>query len=260
MNLDLTNKTALVCGASQGLGLATAQELALLGANVILLARNQEKLIVAKTSLDTSKNQKHNIYPCDFSEKQQLQKLVEWLPTQNISILINNTGGPAAGTLANATIEDFEVAFQMHVLANQLISQAIVPAMQKNKYGRIINIISISAKTPIAGLGVSNTVRAAVAHWAKTMAMELGPKGITVNNVLPGYHQTERLDTVLNHRASAQQVHRLAIDQSVTATIPLGRYGQPSEFAAAVAFLCSPAASYITGINLPVDGGQLACL
>lgn len=260
MNLDLTHKTALVCGASQGLGLATAQELALLGANVILLARNQEKLILAKTSLDITKNQEHHIYTCDFSEKTQLQKLSDWLPNQNISILINNTGGPAAGTLANATPLEFELAFQMHVLANQLISQAVVPAMQKNGYGRIINIISISAKTPIAGLGVSNTIRAAVANWAKTMALELGPMGITVNNVLPGYHQTERLEAVLNNRAATQNVDRTVVDQSVSASIPLGRFGQPNEFAAAVAFLCSPAASYITGINLPVDGGQLACL
>lgn len=258
MYLDLSGKNAIVCGASQGLGLACAQELALLGTSVILVARNQQKLDAAKESLSTNSGQQHQVFVADFENLNEIEALAQWLSQQNVHILVNNTGGPAGGKLLEADPQQFAKAFQMHVLANQILTQAVVPFMKTAQFGRIINISSISVISPISGLGVSNTIRAAVSNWSKTMAMELGPFGITVNNVLPGFHATERLEVVLNNKAKATNTNREFINQQTFSQIPLGRFGEAAEFAAVVAFLCSPAASYVTGVNLPVDGGKVA--
>jgi 3-oxoacyl-[acyl-carrier protein] reductase len=262
MNLNLEGKRALVCGASQGLGLAVAIELAQLGAELVLVARNQATLQSALQLLSTAHGQQHQFLLADFAQNTQLTATIEQFMThyKAIDILVNNTGGPAAGSIVSASNTDFARAFEMHLLASQTLVQAVLPHMKAQSWGRIVNIISTSVKIPIAGLGVSNTIRAAVANWAKTMAAELGPWGITVNNLLPGYHNTERLHTVLNAKAAQEGYTREAYDQKTFAEIPARRYGQPSEFAAAVAFVCSPAASYINGINLPVDGGRLGCL
>jgi 3-oxoacyl-[acyl-carrier protein] reductase len=259
MNLKLTGKTALVCGSTQGLGLASAVELALLGANIILLARNADKLAKVLPDLDVSLGQKHSIKVADFAEIETVKLAIENIKREGtkVDILINNTGGPAGGTALDADIEEFSNAFSAHLLCNQLLTQAFVPNMKEVNFGRIVNIISTSVKAPLAGLGVSNTIRAAVANWAKTLAMELGPFGITVNNVLPGFTKTARLESLMNNRANVLNMNRLDIDKANIATIPAGRYGEASEFGAAVAFLCSPAAAYINGINLPVDGGRL---
>lgn len=262
MNLDLTGKNALVCGSTQGLGIASATELALLGANITLLARNEDRLKQAIYKLDTTKGQQHSYLVADFSDLNSLSETIntEIARGKTYHILINNTGGPAAGTVLSADIQAFNDAFSAHVLANQILSQAVVPGMKAVGFGRIINIISTSVKVPIAGLGVSNTIRAAVANWAKTLATELAPFGITVNNVLPGFHKTGRLDAVLDSKASQLNISRAEINEQSTKDIPAGRFGEVQEFGAAVAFLASPAASYITGINLPVDGGRLGCL
>ena len=200
MNLDLTQKNAIVCGSSQGIGKAIAIELAELGANVALFARNKERLETAKEALDTSKGQTHTILLADFSNPEKVRESVEAYvqQVQTIHILINNTGGPAAGLAIDADPEQFADAFQMHVLTNQSLVQAVVPSMKAIKYGRIINIISTSIKAPIPNLGVSNTIRGAVANWSKTLANELGAHGITVNNVLPGLTQTARLDSLID--------------------------------------------------------------
>ncbi|MFN3379642.1 MAG: SDR family NAD(P)-dependent oxidoreductase, partial [Runella zeae] len=188
MNLDLTHKTAIVCGSTQGIGRACAVELALLGANITLMARNEEALKETLTSLDTSKNQIHRYIVADFASSENVKTAIEaYLSTfPEVHILVNNTGGPASGPIIEATPEQFLKAFEMHLINNQLLTQAVVPSMKRAGFGRIVNIISTSVKQPILGLGVSNTVRWSVASWAKTLSLEITPFGITINNVLPG--------------------------------------------------------------------------
>jgi len=261
MNLDLTNKTALVCGSTQGLGYASAVELALLGCHVVLMARNEDKLIETVKTLDASKGQQHQYLVADFADTNAVKTAAEgFAKTNPIHILVNNTGGPPGGPALTAKAEDFLTAFNNHLINNHNLVQAFVPAMKQAGFGRIINIISTSVKSPIAGLGVSNTIRAAVANWAKTLATELAPFGITVNNVLPGFTKTVRADYVISSKAKATNTSEEEVLKQLVAEIPAGRIGRPEEFGAAVAFLCSPAAGYINGINLPVDGGRLGCL
>ena len=262
MNLDLTNKTALVCGASQGLGAAVAHELAMLGADVWLLARNEENLKAVKQSLDISLGQQHGYFVADSGDPGHIKQLItDFLSKgKRIGILVNNTGGPAAGSLLNTSLEDMQKGVTAHLLTAHTLAQLVVPGMKANKFGRIINILSTAVKQPINGLGISNTVRAGVANWAKTLANEIGQYGITVNNVLPGYTKTDRLDYLFGKQASDASTTVDAIVEKTIAMIPAGRLGEPEEFAAAVAFLCSPAAGYINGINLPVDGGRVGSL
>ncbi len=261
MNLDLLNKTALVCGSTQGLGYASAVELALLGCHVILMARNEDKLKGTIKTLDSSKGQQHQYLVADFADTNAVKAaIMGFVKNNSIHILVNNTGGPPGGSALTASAEDFLTAFNNHLINNHNLTQAVVPGMKEAGFGRIINIISTSVKNPIAGLGVSNTIRAAVANWAKTLATELGPFGITVNNVLPGFTKTVRADYVIAAKAKAANVTEAAVMKQLVAEIPAGRIGEPEEFGAAVAFLCSPAAAYINGINLPVDGGRLGCL
>ena len=262
MNLSLTGKTALVCGASQGLGLATAKELALLGAVVILLARNEQRLSAAVSELDRTNDQLHRYLIADFSDPLQVQQTVNNFLSENniVHILVNNTGGPPGGDLLSATATGFEKAFHQHLICNHLLAQAVIPGMKKSGYGRIVNIISTSVKEPIPGLAVSNTIRGAVASWSKTLANEVGPFNITVNNLLPGYTRTARFDAIVDKNMAATGRERSDIEKGFEQQIPLRRIGTVEEFGAAAAFLSSPAASYITGINLPVDGGRLTCL
>jgi len=261
MNLDLSDKTALVCGSTQGLGYASAAELALLGCTVVLMARNEEKLKTALQTLDRSKGQQHQYLVADFSDTTVVKTAIDnFVKNQPIHILVNNTGGPPGGAALSAKAEEFLTAFNNHLINNHNLVQAVVPGMKAAGFGRIINIISTSVKNPIAGLGVSNTIRAAVANWAKTLATELGPFGITVNNVLPGFTKTVRADYVIASKAKTANKTEDEVMKELVAEIPAGRIGRPEEFGAAVAFLCSPAAAYINGINLPVDGGRLGCL
>lgn len=261
MNLDLSKKTALVCGSTQGLGYASAAELALLGCHVVLMARNKDTLKEAVKSLDHSKGQLHRYLVADFGDPEAVKTVIaEFIKKNTIHILVNNTGGPPGGPALSAAADEFLTAFNNHLINNHNLVQAIVPGMKEAGFGRIINIISTSVKHPIAGLGVSNTIRAAVANWAKTLATELGPFGITVNNVLPGFTRTKRADYVITSKAKAGNKTEEEVMKGLLEEIPAGRIGQPEEFGAAVAFLCSPAAAYINGINLPVDGGRLGCL
>jgi 3-oxoacyl-[acyl-carrier protein] reductase len=262
MNLDLKGKTAIVCGSTQGLGYASAVELALLGASVVLFARNEDKLKEAAGTLDRSHDQTHSYLVADFAKPEEVKAAIEsYVQAGNhAEILVNNTGGPAGGAALNATDTEFIQAFNNHLINNHHITQSLVPGMKAAGWGRIINIISTSVKAPLAGLGVSNTIRAAVANWAKTLATELGPFGITVNNVLPGFTATVRADYVISKKAKDTGKTEEDVMAELVKEIPAGRIGQPEEFGAAVAFLCSPAAAYINGINLPVDGGRLVCL
>lgn len=258
MNLNLKGKTALVCGSTQGIGKATAIELALLGANVTLIARNEEKLRETVETLDISAGQLHRYVVADFSDHQNVKEAIEnYLRLcPDVHILINNTGGPAGGPIIDADTDQFLKAFQMHLINNQFLVQAIVPSMKQAGFGRIVNIISTSVKQPIIGLGVSNTIRGAVASWSKTLSLELGQFGITSNNVLPGFTKTARLDSLMGARSKSLGTNIEETAEQMKATIPIRRFSEPEEVAAAVAFLCSPAAGSINGVNLPVDGGK----
>ncbi|HEX2682426.1 MAG TPA: SDR family NAD(P)-dependent oxidoreductase, partial [Ferruginibacter sp.] len=237
MNLDLSSKTAVVCGSTQGLGYASAAELALLGCQVVLMARNEEKLKDAVLTLDSSKGQQHQYLVADFSNVDSVKEVIGgFVENNSIHILINNTGGPPGGAALNAKPEEFVAAFNNHLINNHNLVQAVVPGMKSAGFGRIINIISTSVKSPIPGLGVSNTIRAAVANWAKTLATELGPFGITVNNVLPGFTKTVRADYVIASKAKATNTSEDEVMKQLVAEIPAGRIGQPEEFGAAVAF------------------------
>ena len=259
MELSLKNKNAIVCGSTQGIGEASAIELAKLGANITLIARNESKLLNVLNELDKSHGQTHSFICIDFSDSEKLKKEVELLKG-TYHILINNTGGPAAGPITDANTNAFEEAFRMHLINNQILVQKVIKGMKDAGFGRIINIISTSVKAPIAGLGVSNTIRAAVASWAKTLSIELGAYGITVNNVLPGFTNTNRLKTLITKKAEVQGKSEEEIASAMKSGVPAARFGEANEVANAVAFLCSPAASYINGINLPVDGGRTASL
>ncbi len=262
MNLDMTQQNALVCGASQGIGKACATALAKQGANVTLFARNKATLEEVKSSLDTSLGQQHHVLVADFSEPAQVESALSnhLEKIQHIDIVINNTGGPAPGLASQSESAQFINAFEQHLVNNQNIAQLVLPKMKAQGFGRIINVISTSVMQPINGLGVSNTIRGAVASWAKTLANELGQFNITVNNVLPGATATARLDAIISGKASKQNISIEQATINEKATIPMNRFAQPEEFADAVTFLASKSASYITGINLPVDGGRTSCL
>lgn len=263
MNLDLTGKNAIVCGSTQGIGRACAQELARLGARITLIARNKEALEQIADELHDVVEAPHDYVCADFSEPQVLQQALSDYFSEHqplFHILVNNTGGPPPGPITDATIPAFFEALNRHLACNHLLAQAVLPGMKKAKFGRIINIISTSVKQPIKGLGVSNTTRGAVASWAKTLAGEVGQFGVTVNNVLPGTTQTGRLDALIQTKAQMAGVSTQQIVREMEAEVPASRIGKPEEVAAAVAFLASPAAAYINGINLPVDGGRTLCL
>lgn len=262
MNLNLKNKTAVVCGSTQGIGLASALELASLGASIVLIARNEASLQKVIQTLDVTMGQKHSYLVADFKSSDAVyDEITRYVKEGGTAdILVNNTGGPAAGNIEQATREQFLGAFESHLLCNQILAQALVPGMKKNKWGRIINIISTSVKAPLPGLGVSNTIRAAVASWSKTLATELAADCITVNNVLPGFTATSRASSIVEDKAHKLGTSRHEILAKMVKEIPVGRMATPLEIGSAVAFLASPSAAYITGINLPVDGGRLSSL
>ena len=258
MDLDLKGKSALVCGSSQGIGLAAARELALLGANITLFARNETLLNEVKNSLDDSIGQHHSVLVADFSDNDAVRAIIN--VHNEYHILVNNTGGPPAGKAIDADEIEFIQAFKNHLINNQIIAGALVPYMKKESYGRIVNIISTSVKAPIPGLGVSNTIRGAVNSWSKTLANELGEYGITVNNVLPGATNTVRLASIIENKATKLGKSVGEIENNMKAEIPAKRFAEASEVAATVAFLASPAAGYVNGISIAVDGGRTGCL
>lgn len=262
MDINLQGKRAIVCGASKGIGAATAKELAHLGASVTVIARREDALQEICSSLDVSLGQEHDYLVADFSDLATLQSEINTFleGKEAYHILVNNSGGPPAGPAHTAKEEDFLIAFKQHLLGNQIMVQAVLEGMKSERYGRIVNIISTSVKVPIKGLGVSNTIRGAVANWSKTLAGEVAEFGITVNNVLPGATDTDRLDEIFTGKADKLGKTKEEVIAEEISTIPARRFGKPEELAQAIAFLASPAAAYINGINLPVDGGRTACL
>ena len=261
MNLSLENKTAIICGSTQGIGLASAIEIAKLGANCVLMARNEQSLQEAIKQLDTSLNQQHKYLVADFDEPETVREAIEnYVVNDPVHILINNSGGPAGGPIVNAKEEDFINTFNRHLICNHILTLAVVPSMKAAGYGRIINVISTSVKIPLNNLGVSNTIRGAVASWSKTMANELGQFNITVNNVLPGATSTGRLKSIIENNANKKSVAIDDVEEEMKKEIPMKRFAEPSELANVVAFLASPAASYINGVNIPVDGGRTGAM
>ncbi len=259
MDLDLAGKHALVCGGSAGIGRAAAIELAALGASVTLLARHRQTLESAAEALPRSApGQRHGWLVADMASHDALAGELQVLASNRpVHILVNNTGGPPGGRAIDAEASAYLDAFNKHLLANQALVQSVVPGMQAAQWGRIVNVISTSVKEPIANLGVSNAIRGAVASWAKTLSRELGPLGITVNNVLPGYTRTQRLEQILDDRSTATGKTRDAVAATMLSTVPVGRFAEAGEIAAAIAFLASPAAGYINGVSLAVDGGRM---
>lgn len=257
MNISLQGKNAIICGSSQGIGLAVAKELSQLGATCFLLARSEERLQQAIKELHTSAAQAHAAFAVDLANRQQTDAVVQSILAQHtIDILINNSGGPAAGPVFTATADQFLHAFSQHLLANHLLTQAVTKGMKEAQWGRIVNIVSTSVKIPLPNLGVSNTIRGAVAPWAKTMANELAQFGITVNNVLPGFTKTGRLDSLVATTAKNSGKEYKAVAEEMMADVPARRFGEAEEVAALAAFLCTPAAAYINGTSIPVDGGR----
>ncbi len=265
MNLDLTGKNAFVGGSSKGIGKAVAFELARLGGNVTLVGRDEQALMqnLIDLSFIGKGDQRHDYVAVDYSQPQKVKSVVERHIKKNnktYHILVNNTGGPNPGKIQDAQEDEFIAAFESHLICNHILAKLFMEGMKKDGYGRIINVISTSVKQPLANLGVSNTIRAAVASWAKTMANELGEFGITVNNILPGATETDRHHSLIKTKSEKTNTPVEKIEEEMLKTIPLRRFGKPEEVANAVAFLASPAAAYINGINVPVDGGRTACL
>jgi 3-oxoacyl-[acyl-carrier protein] reductase len=244
MIIDMQGKTAVVCGSTAGIGKATAMELAASGATVILLARNEEKL---KLTLSELPGSGHSYAVADFSNPTQVAEVAARIAeTNKVHILVNNTGGPAAGPA--------------HTAETHAFVQAFIPGMKVAGYGRIINVISTSVKVPLPNLGVSNTIRGAVGNWSKTLANELAGFGITVNNVLPGATETERLSSIIENKSIKTATHADDVKAEMLHEIPAKRFGKPQEVANAICFLASDKAAYINGTNVVVDGGRTACL
>jgi len=260
MNLELNNKYALVCGSTAGIGKATAMALAEEGTIVTLIARNEEKLKAVLSELPQHRN--HDYVVADFSNPTELRiKIMDYISRNHgFHILINNTGGPAGGPVFSAGLEEFQNAFTQHLKCNHVLAQALVPFMKKENFGRIINVISTSVKQPLDGLGVSNTIRGAVANWSKTLANELGQFGITVNNVLPGATGTERLTQIIKNKSAKTGKTEEESADAMKNAVPAKRFAKPEETAHAITFLASERAAYINGINLPVDGGRTKSL
>ena len=258
MDLNLSGKHALVCGASEGIGRAAAIELARLGADITLLARREDALREAVAALPNAGSQKHGYVVADVSQADALRASVAALAASSpVHILINNTGGPPGGAAHTADIAAYLDAFHKHLIANHTLLQAVLPGMRAAAWGRIVNVISTSVYEPIPNLGVSNTIRGAVASWAKTLSRELAGDGITVNNVLPGYTRTQRLDQILADRSAASGKARDEIATGMLASVPAGRFAEAGEIGGVIAFLCTNAAAYVNGQSLAVDGGRM---
>ena len=258
MDLNLSGKHALVCGGSEGIGRAAAFELASLGASVTVLARREDALQAVVDALPIDGTQRHGLLVADIAATDALHAAASALAANTpVHILINNTGGPPGGPAHSAAVEAYLDAFHKHLVANQALLQAVLPGMRAARWGRIVNVISTSVYEPIANLGVSNTIRGAVASWAKTLSRELGADGITVNNVLPGYTRTQRLDQILGDRSSATGKTRDEIASAMLASVPVGRFAEAQEIGGVIAFLCTDAAAYINGQSIAVDGGRM---
>lgn len=257
MNISLANRKALICGSTQGIGLAIARELALLGADCTLMARNEDALRIAVSSLDSFADQQHDYLVADFSNSEQVGEVISGhLRNNPVHILVNNTGGPPAGPIVDAEPASFAKYFEQHIVCNQILAGHCLSSMKDAGFGRIINIVSTSVRIPIENLGVSNTIRGAVASWAKTWSNEVAQYGITVNNILPGFTRTERLNSLIRNIAQRKGTDVATVSSQMESEVPARRFGEAEEVAAVAAFLATPAAAYVNGVSIPVDGGR----
>jgi 3-oxoacyl-[acyl-carrier protein] reductase len=262
LTTSLKGLNALICGATSGIGKAAAIEFSNLGANVTLFARNEDKLKNTLSTLSCNENKSHQYLVGDFDKSDSIKETIEnhVKDGNKYHILINNSGGPKGGPIAKANPKEFVIGFNRHLICNHILFQALHSGMKNFNYGRVINIISTSVKQPIPGLGVSNTIRGAVASWAKTLSFEVGADGITVNNILPGFTDTERLTSLIDSKSQTLNISMGDVEKAMKSTVPAGRFGKPEETAKAIVFLASPAAGYINGVSLAVDGGRLSCI
>ena len=259
---SLQGFNALICGSTSGIGKSTAIEFSNLGANVTLFSRNEDKLKDTLSTLTCNENQSHQYLVGDFDKSDSIKETIEnhVKDGNQYHILINNSGGPKGGPIAKANPKEFIIGLNRHLICNHILFQALHTGMKNFNYGRVINIISTSVKQPIPGLGVSNTIRGAVASWAKTLSFEVGEDGITVNNILPGFTNTERLSSLIDAKSNAGNISVDVVSETMKSSIPAGRFGKPEETAKAIVFLASPSAGYINGVSLAVDGGRLSCI
>ena len=257
-DLPLSGRHALVCGASAGIGQAAAMALAVQGAHITVLARRADRLESLLPVLLDLGAAGADALVADLDDREALAASVSQTIASrgNIHVLVNNTGGPPGGPLLQANEETFLSAFSRHVLASHRLVQLVVPGMAADGYGRIVNVISTSVREPIPNLGVSNTIRGAMASWSKSLSREL-PPGVTINNVLPGFTDTERLGSLQDAVAERTDQTHEEVMEAWLSQVPEGRLGLPEEVGAVIAFLASPAGAFIRGVSLPVDGGRL---
>ena len=261
MKISLKGKNVLVGGSSRGIGKAIAQQLAASGANVTLMARNEEKLKAIISKLSVSEGQKHNYLVVDFNDFTAYQQIIsKFFDSNNIDILINNTQGPKAGGAMDMNISDYQEAFDVLFKSVVFTTQLALRHMIKNKWGRIINVASISVKEPLSYLALSNSIRAALVTWAKTLATDVAQHQITVNSVLTGYFDTERIKDLNLVKAEQLGIPIDEVRHTMEQQVPMKRIGDPKEYGFLVAFLASEQASYITGTQIPIDGGLLKSL
>ena len=256
MKIDLTGKKALIGGSSKGIGLGIANELANSGASVCLMARNKSRLKEIVGQLPNSSS--HSYLVVDFSKFEEYKlKIEEYVQNNHIDILVNNTQGPPAGNSLSKNIDSYQEAFDLLFKSVVHTTSLVIPKMQKNKWGRIINVTSVSVKEPLNYLVLSNSIRSAVVAWAKSLSVDLGPDGITVNSILTGYFDTERIKELNKEKSKSLKITETEVLDKMKSLVPASRLGRPEEYGYLVSFLSSDNASYINGASIPIDGGLL---
>ena len=261
MKINLNGKKALVGGSSRGLGYAVAKQLALSGASVTLMSRNEKKLKEIVANLENETKVKHNYLIVDFNNFDSYKKIISTFLSNNpIDILVNNTQGPKPGDVESLSIDDYQNAFDLLFKSVVHTTSVALPYMKKNSWGRVLNMVSISIKEPLSYLALSNTIRGAVVTWAKTLANDVACDNITVNNILTGYFKTERIEELNFEKAKKLNISIDQVFDTMKNQVPMKRIGNPEEFGYLASFLCSDNASYITGINIPIDGGLIKSL
>ena len=258
MKINLKNKKALVGGSSKGLGYAVAKQLALCGAHVTLVSRNESLLKSNILELKKLTGIKHNYLVVDYDNNRKYKKIIDKFFSKNsVDILINNTQGPPAGDVLSVSEIDYENSFNLLFQNTVNTSMAAIRGMKKNNWGRIINMTSVSVKEPLSYLALSNTIRSAVTSWGKTLSIESGKNNITVNNILTGFFNTKRLNQLNSEKAKKFNIEIEDVFDKMSEMVPLKRIGEPEEFGYLIAFLSSEFANYINGANIPIDGGLL---
>jgi 3-oxoacyl-[acyl-carrier protein] reductase len=256
MKIDLTGKNALIGGSSKGIGLGIATELANSGASVCLMARNETKLKEIVNQLPNSEN--HSYLVVDFSKFEEYKiKIEDYIKNNPVDILVNNTQGPPAGNSLSKNIDSYQEAFDLLFKSVVHTTSLVIPHMQKNKWGRIINVTSVSVKEPLNYLVLSNSIRSAVVAWAKSLSVDLGPDGITVNSILTGYFDTERIKELNKEKSKSLNISETEVLDKMKSLVPVSRLGRPEEYGYLISFLSSDNAAYINGASIPIDGGLL---